>query len=252
MKKISIVILSLLFALALTVSPALAYGQDGPDHHGDEAGNNDVITNENSACVENDVVAVADTGDNYAGGSYAGDGGEGGSIKLYGQANLNMADTGAGGTGGNAGPGGYILTGEAIALAEVKNLVNTNNTEVDRCACQQPETAPLQVIEGPCCDEEEGNNVVVSNENRVRLENDVKAIAKTGDNRAKGSYAGDGEEGGDIKVYQGGAANLNDVSTGAGGNGGTSLDGGWVETGPSSAVSSVMNILNRNVTRIMR
>ncbi|TSC62756.1 MAG: hypothetical protein G01um101448_458 [Parcubacteria group bacterium Gr01-1014_48] len=203
---------------------------------------NDTVINNNDATVTNVVLSSANTGGNWAGGSYGGRGGRGGDIANDGGVqDVNDVDTGNGGNGGDAGLGGEVNSGNATANATLTNTVNDNDTNIDRCSCTGGG---------------HGGDVTVRNGNVARVGNVLGALADTGDNEADGSYGGEGGQGGD--VYNGGgnqnvSGNEEEPSTtGNGGNGGKSSDGGLVTTGNSASNASSTNVVNRNVTRIKR
>ena len=89
------------------------------------------VRTHNSAFLMNSIRTKADTGDNYADGSYAGSGGNGGDIENEGGDGDDNADqevddatTGSGGNGGTSSDGGSVLTGAADARSELTNIVN--------------------------------------------------------------------------------------------------------------------------------
>jgi len=95
------------------------------------------------AMVKNRTMTRANTGDNGALGSYAGDGGAGGDIDngIYGEGEygdneeesgqeVDDSTTGNGGTGGNASDGGQVLTGTATTRSAIANIVNSNRIRV--------------------------------------------------------------------------------------------------------------------------
>ncbi|MCK5061430.1 hypothetical protein KAR28_02680 [Candidatus Parcubacteria bacterium] len=241
-KKLTMVV-AIVFMFAFTLTPALA-------------GDMTMVMNDNEGAAANLVGAEANTGGNYAGGSYAGDGGDGGDMKNSGT-DIEDSSTGAGGNGGSSGEGGAVITGDADAKAAGVNLVNTNYTEVDDCACEDEEEENGAVdsqLDGPgpgpgpgmCC----GDKVIVRNHNRHLGENMVGARANTGENMADGSEAGYGGEGGEMKNKDG--EDIERSHTGAGGTGGNSGVGGYVETGRSDSRALGVNILGTNITRIRR
>lgn len=211
--------------------PLMAFGLAATPAHADIEGD-DSIVNDNSAEITNVVSAESNTGGNSAGGSFGGDAGDGGDISTTGDGDVEDSATGAGGAGGDGSPGGLITTGAATAEAGVLNVVNTNRTRVNRGTT----------------DDDEGNTSV-SNTNWLGVENTVAADASTGDNEAEGSEGGNGGEGGSITS---GDEEVDDSTTGAGGEGGLGSTGGDVLTGDSTSRAGVINIVNRNVTRIRR
>lgn len=204
---------------------------DGDD--GDGSDGNDRVTNINKGVVINHVSSRADTGDNYAGGSHGGDGGDSGWIGGE-ETEVDDSSTGNGGNGGSAAEGGYIQTGEAIATSQATTEMNSSDTRIDRCGCAGGD-----------------GNVRVLNYNRGFVANGVESEAETGENAAKGSYGGDGGGSGGIGAYAGGT-DIEGSTTGSGGTGGNGSTGGTVQTGRSDALSSVVNMINRTITRITR
>jgi len=209
----------------------------------------DIVINDNEATVMNRVSSHANTGGNYASGSYGGDGGDAGNIH---GGDVNQSTTGNGGDGGDASTGGTIFTGNAYATTSFNNEVNSNTTIIDRCACDND----------GCCD---GGHDVVYNRNRAIVVNDVSSYANTGDNMADGSYAGRGGDGGSINPYEGPVIRILDDGeeynddgrvdesiTGEGGAGGNGGEGGFVQTGESRSNTVFVNVVNRNLTRILR
>lgn len=194
-----------------------------------------MVMSANGGMVVNEVAAVANTGGNDADGSYAGHGGRGGDITNRGD-DVDDSTTGNGGRGGNAGDGGLINTGNAIATAGADNDVNRNSTTINSCGCEG---------------EGEGDHTMVKSRNRGAVLNGVMAAANTGDNWVGGSEAGNGGRGGDIDNKRGGD-DVEDSDTGNGGAGGNGNVGGTVVTGAADSLAGSMTILNRNTTRIVR
>ncbi|MDA3840524.1 MAG: hypothetical protein PF572_05510 [Patescibacteria group bacterium] len=217
----------------------------------------DVVINDNEAFVMNRVSSSANTGGNTAGGSYGGDGGDAGDIRTRGD--VNQSSTGNGGVGGDGNTGGTVYTGNAYASTSLYSEVNSNTSSIDRCSCGGDD----------CCDE---GHVVVYNRNRAIVMNDASSWANTGDNMAEGSYAGRGGDGGTINpedrfmprpagvdIEEKGAENgddddgrVDESMTGEGGAGGNAGAGGLVETGESRSSTTYVNVVNRNLTRILR
>jgi hypothetical protein len=222
------VALSAAFALAFV--PAFASAQG-----------NDSVVNDNVSNVTNTVDAHANSGDNTADGSYGGNGGRGGDIANSGD-NVDKSRTGRGGNGGTSGEGGLIQTGEAVASSIVTTRANVNDTVIDRCACVDADNG----------DEENGSedgHARVRNTNRATVNNGVDATADSGTNDAQGSYAGVGGRGGDLSNSGG---DVDESNTGVGGTGGNSGAGGTVSTSRADALSDVLTVTNRNVSRIRR
>ena len=206
---------------------------------------NDVVVNENTATVVNEVAVEAYTGENWAGGSFGGFGGRGGDIYNSGD-DVEGSSTGMGGNGGHGNIGGFVQTGDASAEADVENLVNYNDTEIDRTS-----------------GEAEDGNARVRNTNYGDIANGAHVLADTGLNEADVSFGGEGGRGGDLA--NGGGVGINDegeeeyygddvedTTTGNGGQGGDAAPGGEVVTGASMTRARVINTINKNVTRIMR
>jgi len=211
------VMFAVIFSFAFAFTPALASHRS-----------NDVdVRNRNSATVVNEVTVLASTGLNDANGGSGNDGGDSGNpIALLGSG----ATTGDGGDGGDGGTGGIITTGDATAGATVENTVNTNKTTVNLCGCGSSR-----------------GDVDVRNRNRANVGNGVGVLADTGLNVANGDEGGEGGDSGDpLAIDDSGA------STGDGGDGGNGGGGGDVWTGSSTAGATVVNVINRNITRIRR
>lgn len=239
MKKILTLFTITILAFVFSFMPVLAEDdQQTPDQTPCEGDCGDYIYNRNCAMVTNTVYTRANTGLNTADGSYAGAGGAGGAIANSGEGDVQESATGAGGAGGNAGVGGTIVTGNATATTDVKNLVNSNLTDINRCACTASST-------DCACSTEKVRNI-----NRVYLGNEATTEANTGLNEARGSYAGAGGTGGVIVNSNGG--DIEKSTTGGGANGGSSAAGGLVQSGESISLTSIINVVNRNLTRILR
>src|SRR3989344_3269184 len=97
------------------------------------------IEAKNSGKISNTTSSKADTCDNYAGGSYGGEGGSGGDVSAEAEADGHYYDAkatgnnggalaGNGGNGGNADIGGTVTTGDATSDADTQN--GLNQTEV--------------------------------------------------------------------------------------------------------------------------
>ena len=219
------------------------------------------ISLHSSAVVLNDVHTTANTGNNTANGSYAGDGGDGGDIEnAGGEQEVEGSATGDGGVGGDASLGGAIQTGDATANSTITNTVNSNYIEIDDCACDNTTIAMVRI----------------HTHDFALVSNRFDTEANTGDNYADGSYAGDGGDGGDIAngeeddnhdgppVIPKGGDNHNhhpdydddadqeveDSTTGAGGAGGVGDEGGVVLTGQANTRSVITNTINSNLFRI--
>src|SRR3989344_7204595 len=143
-----------------------------------------VVSNSNSAMVVNQVMTGANSGGNTANGGSAGDAGNGGSV--LGGDNDNNA-TGNGGAAGNGGNGRSVTTSPAIATTDIVNNINTNDTVVDLCGCDDPE-------------HQGGDHgfTKVKNRNNANVVNDALTGADSGYNAADGGTAGDGGKGGKV------------------------------------------------------
>lgn len=250
---------------------SMEYEEECPEEPGDcnscDHGD-DYVFNSNDASVRNSVRIKANTGGNFADGSYGGSGGSGGDIEIgAGEGEVEESTTGNGGNGGNASTGGTVITGNATATGSLTNMINENDTEIDRCACQ--EDCCDEVIDGDCRFIH-GDDTMVMNRNRARMQNDMDVKANTGNNEALGSYAGEGGNGGDIEIggdnhfggpfvlnnvvngHDGSEGSVDESTTGTGGIGGEGAEGGLVQTGESRSWAEVVNMVNRNITRIRR
>ena len=224
MKKLAI--FALAFALVLSATPVLAGTR---------------VTNRNSAFVGNTVTADSNTGGNYAGGADTGNGGNAGDIDNNGDGDVEESTTGNGGAGGDISgdnSGGTVVTGNAVTVVVIGNDVNSNRTLISSdCGCDETRTS-------------------VRNKNRAVVLNGVYAGSNTGDNKAKGADTGNGGSGGDID--NGGYNDDGDVKESDTGNGGAAGDisgaesGGYVETFDATTQVRVINVVNRNVTRVLR
>ena len=224
---------------------------------GDECCNtgDDVIKNGNMAFVSNHVFAGSNTGRNFADGSYGGSGGDGGDIRngdvrSDDGGDVRDSSTGRGGDGGNGAAGGMIVSGNATTVVTVLNDVNRNMTDVDRCCGE------VDCDEGECPDEglRVGGDVRIINCNMSLVGSGVIAFTNTGRNDALGSYAGAGGGGGNI--MNGGEGNVDGGEEGSGagdgGTGGNAGVGAYVQTGDASLRTSVISLVNTNITRIRR
>jgi len=221
MKKIAI--LTLVFAMAFAVTPAFA---------------GTFVFNSNSAIVGNQVSSSANTGSNYAGGADTGNGGSAGDITNNG-GDADDNTTGRGGNGGNISgdnSGGTVYTGSATSGAGAMNVVNSNVTRVGSSDEEDQN----------CC----GGFTLVKNRNRAIVLNGVGSGADTGDNAAKGADTGNGGSGSDIDNNGG---DVDGNTTGNGGNAGAISgpnSGGFISTGNALSTAEVVNVINRNRTRI--
>ena len=220
-----------MLAIVFAFTPGLVSADDHVNHEED----NPVVKvkNSNKAKVKNDIEAKANTGKNDAGGAQGGNGGNSGSVTNSGD-DAEGNSTGNGGNGGNAnGPlsGGTVYTGNATANAGAMNRVNGNHTRVNAdCGCE--------------------GDVKVKNKNRAKVRNYVDAKANTGKNWAGGAKGGNGGTSGGVDNNADGDAKEN--TTGNGGAGGQGGEGGWVQTGNARADAAAINVVNRNMTRVVR
>lgn len=135
----------------------------------------------------------------------------GGDAKNYASKGTNTA------VGGDAGS----LTGDATAASYVENHVNSNKTVVDLCGCKGK------------------GDVTVSNTNKyTKVVNNVETVANTGGNQTAGGDAKNKVSGG-FSWWHGGSS----TNTAVGGS-------AYSETGSAVAGSSVVNIVNKNITRM--
>lgn len=226
-----------------------------PEEECDNCGDS-VATNMNEAEVSNRIEVRSGTGKNWAGGSYGGDGGDGGDVRNggYGPMGVKSADngdnsyedcggdvedsaTGSGGNGGAASTGGTVMSGNASAFANISNTANVNRTLMDRCACVEEE-------ECDC-----GRDAAL-NFNEAGLENEGEIKAYTGENDTDGSYGGSGGQAGDIDNT--GSGDVEGSNTGDAGHGNDGGEGGMVQSGSSNSRIDIVNVLNRNITRVLR
>lgn len=211
-------------------------------------GDDITVENSNEADVTNNLEVEAETGDNDANGGDGEEGGHGGDADSA----SGLAVGGNGGTGGTGGAGGTVDTGAAVAIGTIDNDINRNITRISGCGCDEEESMFGRFFG-------RGENITVRNTNSAGITNNLEVEAETGDNDVNG---GDGEEGGN-----GGDANVSrnrgfwwwflgsDDNVAAGGHGGAGGNGataGEVTTGISQADGLVTNVVNRNVTRIVR
>jgi hypothetical protein len=182
-----------------------------------------VVRSRNVASVINEVVTSASTGGNEASGAMARNHLGGGNVTDSGSSN----EAGNGGNNVLGGMGGLIVTGNATANVSVSNDVNSNNTDT--------EANPWAT-----------GDIRLRSRNVVELGNGVASAALTGDNRAHGHQATN-------HAINGNVSETNyDNTAGNGGNHVEGGSGGEIRTGVSTTNNSVVNVLNRNVTRIRK
>lgn len=214
------------------------------------------VSNTNTS-VTSDTDAKANTGKNYAGGSYGGDAGDAGD---GGDAEYNTSGTNEGGAGGNGGAGGsasvggFVGTGNADAYAGSINVVNATDIEVEQADCG---CVPSHHGWGRSSTDNQVD-IGVYNTN-TSVNSDTDAYANSGKNKAKGSYGGDGGEGGEGGDADdnssgrshhwfwgwGGSSSSNTGGNGGnGGNGGAGGAGGEIYTGDADADAGSLNEVN--------
>ena len=218
----SIVALSM---VALT-NPAAAYG----NHYAPQS-NDITVTNSNSAYVNNTVNVGSNTGGNSVTGGNTGGAGEGG------DARGSRATAGDGGTSGGSNNDGFIQTGNAAALSAISNNINTNRTKVTTdCGCQG----------------RNGGDVEVTNRSNAKVTNNVTADANTGYNGVAGGTSGAAGNGGNASAHSWSKWNHHNggATAGNGGNTGTSNNLGTIGTGDALSDSVIVNVVNRNITRV--
>jgi hypothetical protein len=173
------------------------------------------VNNFNSAVVSNVVTTVADTGNNTA---------EGGTATSESDTGLVYGTDNNVGTGENYVRGGDagIQSGNAYAVTLVTNEVNTSHTAVS--ASHKGETE-------------------VNNLNMALVVNDLATAAYTGGNTV---FGGEADNDSDTGWLIGHHNNL--------GTGGNTLHGGGagVHSGDAESATSIVNIINRTMVRIMR
>ncbi|MDA3840523.1 MAG: hypothetical protein PF572_05505 [Patescibacteria group bacterium] len=226
-KKIFYVLIVGVFVLGMTVVPALA-------------DNFDVVVNSGETMSGTMVNSSSNSGANLAEGSYGGNGGDGGDIRSRGD--VNQSSTGRGGIGGSSSLGGEVTTGAASAGTDAYNEIGSSDTLINRCACEND-------CEGELCEEESSHGIVFNRTRTMQLAY-VGADANTGANEADGSIGGDGGEGGRISADH--EARVDESSTGEGADGGVAGAGGLVTSGESTTNTTSVNVLNRNITRMLR
>lgn len=194
------------------------------------------VTNENEAKIFNMVESRSNTGQNFAGGSDGGNGGDSGEVEADGGgAYVEHVGTGNGGNGGSSSDGGLITTGTASTDTNILNMANSSDTRV------------VDDLE----DEDRANvDVRISNKNRAHVFNAVSSRSHTGENFAVGSDGGNGGDSGDVEADGDWGAGVERSGTGHGGHGGDAGVGGTVMTGDAYTSTNVVTVFNRNVTRV--
>ena len=206
-----------ILALIAVASPASATWWDW--------NNSDINVNvTNGAYVKNDVDTTASTGGNSANGGDAGNTTYGGNVR-----HSDDRNTAGNTSNANAGSGGTVVTGDAVATSNVGNDVNSNDVKIKVvCGC-----------------ENNVDDVNVNLNNGAKVKNYVDTKAKTGHNDANGGNAGNQTTGGNVRYSDDDntAGNTSNANAGS---------GGVVVTGWADAYSTVVNVVNSNVVRIRR
>lgn len=199
--------------------------------------NNDTtVTNHNETAVLNTVEVRSNTGGNVVAGGDTRGGGEGGDARAN-----HRANGGEGGDSGDANQSGNIRTGDATSIGTIQNDVNRNTT----------------VVESDCgCEDRRGGDVEVHNANYSVVANGMSASSNTGGNIAAGGTTGYGGNGGDANAQSwsywyhhmnNGVANGGDA-----GDSGDAENEGSITTGNAVSDALVINVVDRNVTRVNR
>jgi hypothetical protein len=236
--------------LTALLSVASLIAMTSPVFAGQQGGNAIDITNNNSADVHNSITITANTGNNTSiGGDVTGSGGTGGSVNVTSEEKSKPAPVdpvgGNGGDIGNGGNGGSITTGDANATVEINNDVNRNDTVVEFSTEKK-----VKKMEDP-----------IVNNNEARVDNCVSVDAYTGNNASAGGYVtGNGGEGGsvnvDTKSEKGGKSDSTDsippINGGNGGSIGNGGNGGDIKTGVTNSIAKIVNVINKNITRVKR
>jgi hypothetical protein len=181
------------------------------------------VNNNNSATLTNSVQVYSSSGSNTANGGYAKGNTEGGNVN---HSNFNNL-AGNGGSTVMGGDGGTIVTGGAVATVDILNKINTNKTDVN---------ATNWAV----------NAIKVHNTNGLSLTNAGITESRSGINDANGKSAYQSTEGGNLD---------NAGATNTAGNAGSNVrggNGGRITTGNAVSAASVVNVLNRNITRIVK
>jgi hypothetical protein len=181
------------------------------------------VSNHNAAGITNSLNVAASTGSNTSNGAQANNSTSGGNVT-----NSNYDNhAGNGGSTVMGGAGGSISTGSAVATADVSNEINVNRTHINATNWAT-------------------NNIAVGNSNHLDLINVGGVAGMSGDNVSNGSKAKSTTTGGDVTTS--GASN-HAGNTGSNVAGGM---GGHISTGNAGSAASVVNVINRNVTRIVK
>lgn len=185
------------------------------------ASNTITIINSNTSLIINEVLTISNSGWNEANGGNGGTGGSGGSV-------VASDDGNTGGNGGNAGAGGAggdITTGDATSATTITNKVGKNKVEITACNCDL-------------------DDITVINGNEAEVGNGVLTDSDSGLNVTDGGNGGGAGAGGSVTLSD-------DNNTGGnGGNGGNGGAGGIVNSGWSTSVTTIVNRIGKNITRI--
>jgi hypothetical protein len=187
------------------------------------ADTNITVSNNNSATVSNTVNSITVSGANDAIGGPAVNTVDGGNVR---HADFNN-QAGNGNNTVRGGNGGTVVTGNVVATSDVSNTLNYNRTSVD--------ATPWETT-----------NLRVRNRNTATLSNDIGAASATSGNVADGSTGDNMLSGGNVSH----AGSSNTAGNGTNNIGGG--NGGNITTGSSASHSTVVNVLNRNITRIRK
>ncbi len=204
------------------------------------------VSTENNAFVLNEVVVVASTGNNNIDGGNTGRAGNGGDAKG------SRANAGDGGTSGSSSNDGAIGTGDATAIGTVQNDINSNRTNVTiDCGCVSKKGK----------NDKNSDKLVVWTGNNAVLANGLAVAAETGNNDIDGGTTGKAGNGGDATSNDNKSKDKRDnkknsttgaANAGNGGNTGSTDNYGTIVTGDSLSDGLVVNVVNRNVTRVAR
>lgn len=185
------------------------------------ASNNITVISGNTSSVFNGVITTSSSGWNDANGGNGGGAGAGGSVVSSDDGNTG----GNGGNGGAGGMGGMITTGDATSATEIKNKVGKNKVEIDVCQCDY-------------------DDITVISANEAEVENGALTASDSGLNITDGGNGGGAGSGGSV-------TSSDDNNTGGnGGNGGAGGAGGTVLSGWSTSVTTIVNRIGKNITRI--
>jgi hypothetical protein len=225
------VTLTTIATFALTAAPALASDR----HHDDNppapvTTTTIVVTNSNFAMVSNNVDTSAKTGGNTANG---------------GEAENIVISSAVGTNGGNAATGvngGSISTGEASAVTGLENDVNFSDIGVS-ATC------------GTC---NQNTVITVAGDNGAFLANGVETSAKTGGNDVSGGELTNVVKNSAVLTpvttsrHHDDPPNPTPVVVSNGGNAATGANGGSISTGAAGSMTSILNVINSSLIRVIR